>query len=91
VVVASTTEGDDKPLKYPSMFRNASVLIVNKIDLVPYVNCHITDLENNALRINPALKVFETSCTTKQGIDIWCEWLERQIKSIHQHTPPMKE
>jgi hydrogenase nickel incorporation protein HypB len=81
VVVASTTEGDDKPLKYPAMFRNASVLLVNKIDLLPYVNCNITELKNNALRINPALNVFETSCTTKQGIDVWCEWLERQIKS----------
>jgi hydrogenase nickel incorporation protein HypB len=81
VVVASTTEGDDKPLKYPAMFRNASVLLVNKIDLVPYVNCNITELKNNALRINPALDVFETSCATKQGIDVWCAWLERQVKS----------
>jgi hydrogenase nickel incorporation protein HypB len=77
VVVASTTEGDDKPLKYPAMFRNASVLLVNKIDLLPYVNCNITELKNNALRINPALNVFETSCTTKQGIDVWCDWLEK--------------
>ena len=81
VVVASTTEGDDKPLKYPAMFRNASVLLVNKIDLLPYVNCNITELKNNALRINPALNVFETSCTTKQGIDVWCAWLEDQVKS----------
>ena len=82
VVVASTTEGDDKPLKYPAMFRNASVLLVNKIDLLPYVNCNITELKNNALRINPALHVFETSCTTKQGIDEWCTWLENQVQSI---------
>ena len=82
VVVASTTEGDDKPLKYPAMFRNASVLLVNKIDLIPYVNCNITELKNNALRINPALNVFETSCTTKQGIDLWCAWLEKQVKSM---------
>ena len=81
VVVASTTEGDDKPLKYPTMFRNASVLLVNKIDLLPYVNCNITELKNNALRINPALNVFETSCTTKQGIDVWCAWLEDQVKN----------
>ena len=82
VVVASTTEGDDKPLKYPAMFRNASVLLVNKIDLLPYVNCNITELKNNALRINPALNVFETSCTTNQGIDPWCAWLEKQVKSF---------
>ncbi|MGD1043968.1 MAG: hydrogenase nickel incorporation protein HypB [Bacteroidota bacterium] len=81
VVVASTTEGDDKPLKYPAMFRNASVLLVNKIDLLPYVNCNIIELKNNALRINPALNVFETSCTTKQGIEEWCTWLQEQVKS----------
>ena len=91
VVVASTTEGDDKPLKYPAMFRNASVLLVNKIDLLPYVNCNITKLKNNALQINPALNVFETSCITKQGIDMWCAWLESQVKNyplIHEQPVP---
>jgi len=78
VVVASTTEGDDKPLKYPAMFRNASILLLNKIDLVPYVNCSLSALKENALRMNPALTIFETSCTTKQGIAEWCNWLERQ-------------
>jgi hydrogenase nickel incorporation protein HypB len=78
VVVASTTEGDDKPLKYPAMFRNASALIINKIDLLPYVQCNPGNLKDNALRINPALRIFETSCTTKQGIPDWCEWLKEQ-------------
>jgi hydrogenase nickel incorporation protein HypB len=93
VVVASTTEGDDKPLKYPAMFRNASVLLVNKIDLLPYVNCNITELKNNALQINPALNVFETSCITKQGIDMWCAWLESQVKNyplINDYPVPRK-
>jgi hydrogenase nickel incorporation protein HypB len=80
VVVASTTEGDDKPLKYPAMFRNASVLIINKIDLVPYVNCDLAQLKSNALKINPSLTVFETSCTNIQGIREWCEWLEKMSK-----------
>jgi hydrogenase nickel incorporation protein HypB len=75
VVVASTTEGDDKPLKYPAMFRNASVLLINKIDLLPYLPCTLATLKDNALKINPSLTVFETSCTSKQGIDAWCEWL----------------
>jgi hydrogenase nickel incorporation protein HypB len=78
VVVMSTTEGDDKPLKYPGMFRNASVLIINKIDLVPYLNSDLATLRRNALQINPALKVFETSCTTKAGIAEWCAWLKEQ-------------
>jgi hydrogenase nickel incorporation protein HypB len=80
VVVASTTEGDDKPLKYPAMFQNASVLIMNKVDLLPYVNCDLNALRNNALKINPSLKVFETSCTTKSGIAEWCSWLEQNIQ-----------
>ena len=79
VVVASTTEGDDKPLKYPGMFQNASVLVVNKIDLLPYVNCDLAALKGNALKINPSLKVFETSCTSKAGIAEWCSWLEQNI------------
>lgn len=78
VVVASTTEGDDKPLKYPSMFRNASVLIINKIDLVPYLNCSVETLKQNALKINPNLRVFETSCTSGKGIAEWCQWLKTQ-------------
>ena len=75
VVVASTTEGEDKPLKYPAMFRNASVLIINKIDLLPYINCSLTALRDNALKINPSLTVFETSCTSGAGIRAWCDWL----------------
>lgn len=81
VVVASTTEGDDKPLKYPAMFRNASVLVLNKIDLVPYVNCNLKALRANALSINPSLIIFETSCTTGQGISQWCDWLKTRSTS----------
>ena len=80
VVVASTTEGDDKPLKYPAMFRNASVLILNKIDLLPYIPCDLHVLRENALKINPSLTVFETSCTTGQGIDAWCVWLTENAR-----------
>jgi hydrogenase nickel incorporation protein HypB len=75
VVLLSVTEGDDKPLKYPAMFRNAKVLIVNKTDLLPYVNCDVAALERNALSINPELRIFETSCTSGEGMDAWCEWL----------------
>jgi hydrogenase nickel incorporation protein HypB len=78
VVVLSTTEGDDKPLKYPAMFLNSSVLIINKIDLVPYVRCELNTLRNNALQINPALRVFEISCFTGEGIPEWCDWLRKK-------------
>ncbi|TAK57233.1 MAG: hydrogenase accessory protein HypB [Bacteroidetes bacterium] len=81
VVITSTTEGDDKPLKYPNIFRNASVLIINKIDLLPYVNCNIERIIGNALKINPDLRVFQTSCTTGAGIPDWCAWLAQQAIS----------
>jgi Ni2+-binding GTPase involved in maturation of urease and hydrogenase len=75
-----TTEGDDKPLKYPKMFINSSVLIINKIDLLPYVNCSMENLKKNALQINPNLNIFETSCTSKEGIPEWCDWILENIK-----------
>ena len=81
VVVASMTEGDDNPLKYPAMFRNASVLLLNKIDLVPYINARPAVLRANALSINPGLTIFETSATTGEGLDGWCDWLSRQAGS----------
>lgn len=79
VVILSTTEGEDKPLKYPSMFRRASVLIINKIDLLPYVNCSIEKIKQNALTINPELIIFEVSCVTNEGIDKWCDWILTNI------------
>jgi len=82
IVIASTTEGDDKPLKYPAMFRNASVLVINKIDLVPYLNSNPDILKGNALQINPALKVFQTSCTTDAGIEEWSKWLASQVRKV---------
>lgn len=81
VVVLSTTEGDDKPLKYPAMFLNSSVLIINKTDLVPYVRCDLNTLKKNAFQINPALRVFEVSCFTGAGIPEWCDWLRKKDPS----------
>jgi hydrogenase nickel incorporation protein HypB len=81
VVIVSTTEGDDKPLKYPAMFRNASVLVINKTDLLPYVDCDLGALRQRALQINSALRVFETSCKTNAGIPEWCRWLEEQVRA----------
>jgi hydrogenase nickel incorporation protein HypB len=83
VVVLSTTEGDDKPLKYPAMFRNASVLIINKIDLLPYVNCNVEQMKHNARQINPDLLIFETSATTGAGIAAFCEWICNKAGCAH--------
>ncbi|MFI5252590.1 MAG: hydrogenase nickel incorporation protein HypB [Bacteroidota bacterium] len=79
VVVTSVTEGEDKPLKYPLIFKNAGVMIINKIDLLPHLSFDLELLKRNALSINPSLKIFETSCGTKQGIAEWCEWLAEEV------------
>jgi hydrogenase nickel incorporation protein HypB len=76
VVVVSTTEGDDKPAKYPQMFAASQVMIVNKLDLLPYVDYDMEKVKRQALAINPRLRIFEVSCRTGVGLDGWCEWLE---------------
>lgn len=75
VVLVSTTEGDDKPLKYPKMFRVADVCVITKIDLLPYVEFDVAALRNNARQINPNLTFFETSAKTGEGVDEWVEWV----------------
>jgi hydrogenase nickel incorporation protein HypB len=75
VVVVSTTEGDDKPAKYPQMFAMSHVMVVNKLDLLPYVNYDLGKVKRQALAINPQLRIFEVSCRTGEGLDAWCEWL----------------
>lgn len=80
VVVASTTEGDDKPLKYPVAYRNSSALVVNKIDLIPHINSDPEAIKKNALLINHRLEIFEVSCITNQGIESWTDWLHSKIK-----------
>lgn len=79
IVVLSTTEGDDKPLKYPAMFRNAAVLVVNKTDLLPYISCDIEAMKANARSVNPGLLIFETSCRTGAGVDAWCDWIAGSV------------
>ena len=78
VVVLSVTEGDDKPLKYPAMFQRASVLIINKVDLVPYVDADVATIRHHARLTNPDLQIFETSCRTGEGIAAWADWLAAQ-------------
>lgn len=75
VVIISTTEGDDKPIKYPDMFEHSNVCIINKIDLLPYVNFNVEKAKDYARRINPNLVFFEVSATTGAGMDEWYKWL----------------
>ncbi len=78
-MILSVTEGDDKPLKYPLMFQESSALVINKIDLLPYVNCSVERIEERALAINPALRIFRVSCTTGEGLATWTAWLADQV------------
>ena len=78
VVIISTTEGEDKPIKYPDMFHTSDVCIINKIDLLPYVNINIDKLKEYALQVNPNLQFFEVSATTGEGMKEWYKWLKSQ-------------
>lgn len=77
VAVMSVTEGDDKPLKYPAMFSASQVLLINKIDLLPYTDFNMQRAKKNALRINPDLLVLETSCVKGSRFSDWCGFLLR--------------
>ncbi len=83
VVVLSTTEGADKPLKYPAMFRKASVLIINKVDLLPYVTVDIAEIKRHARQINPRLVIFETAATSRFGVAEWGDWLMARLTAGH--------
>ena len=79
VVIISTTEGEDKPIKYPDMFHTADICLINKMDLLPYVNIDIEKLKEYALKVNPSIKFFEVSATTGQGMEAWYQWLKSNI------------
>jgi hydrogenase nickel incorporation protein HypB len=76
-MLLSITEGDDKPKKYPLMFRESRLLILNKIDLIEHVDFDIDRAKNDALDINPDLEILEVSCRTGAGINDWISWLRR--------------
>ena len=80
VMILSVAEGDDKPAKYPLMFHESSVLLINKVDLLPYVDCSVERIKEVSLGIHPKLEIFEISCKTGEGIDRWSEWLLSQIQ-----------
>jgi hydrogenase nickel incorporation protein HypB len=87
IVVVSTTEGDDKPAKYPQMFAVSQVMIVNKLDLLPYVDYDLEKVKRQALAINPHLRIFELSCRTGAGLEAWCEWLVAYAHGVMYGQP----
>jgi hydrogenase nickel incorporation protein HypB len=82
VMILSTPEGADKPAKYPLMFQESAVLIINKIDLAPYVDFDLEKAKRDALTLNRKLKIFEVSCKTGQGLENWVQWLAGQIEAF---------
>ena len=80
VLIASIPEGDDKPYKYPGMYRGMQVLIINKIDLLPYVPFNMGYFKKGVEALNPGVEVFPVSCKTGENMDAWVDWLVKKIK-----------
>ena len=78
VILISLAEGDDKPVKYPVMFKNADALVINKLDLKPHLDVNIDRIRQDALTIQRNLIILEVSCKTKTGIDSWIHWLKTE-------------
>ena len=81
VMILSVTEGEDKPAKYPLMFHESKALLINKIDLLPYVDCSVERIREESLKVNPDLVIFEVSCKTEEGLDAWYDWLKGELKA----------
>ena len=82
LAVVSTTEGDDKPGKYPMLFREAKAVLLNKIDLIPYTNFNFDNFRSDLKKINARIPLFEISCTRGDGLDGWYKWIEDQARSV---------
>ena len=78
-VVLSVTEGDDKPLKYPLMFKESEIALLNKVDLAPYCNFNMESAKKDITSLHPGIEVLEVSCTKGDGIEAWCDWLLKKI------------
>ena len=82
VMLLSLPEGDDKPYKYPLMFTEADVVLINKIDLLPYLEFNTPAFRKSVSGLNPEVKIFQVSCKTGEGLEGWLSWLQDEIKTI---------
>ncbi|PKF50084.1 hydrogenase nickel incorporation protein HypB [Enterovibrio nigricans] len=82
VAILSVTEGEDKPLKYPDMFAASQLVILNKIDLLPYVSFDLAVCKDNILKVNPLATIIELSATSEQGLVVWLDWLREQKERV---------
>lgn len=87
VMILSTPEGADKPMKYPLIFTESQVMILNKIDLLPHVDFDRDKARRTALALNPDLEIFEVSCRTGEGLVPWFEWLADRTQTIREGKP----
>jgi len=81
-MILSVPEGDDKPLKYPLMFSVCDVLMVNKIDYLPFSDFDLAAMQKRVFKLNPRIKIFEVSSKTGVGINAWTNWLKQEIKTF---------
>ena len=82
VLIASVPEGDDKPYKYPGIYRGIDILVINKIDLLPYIPFRMDYFRKGVEILNPSLKTFPLSCQTGEGVDDWLTWLDAEISAF---------
>ncbi len=87
VLLVAVGEGDDKPVKYPPMVRASGVMVITKTDLEPYTDSHPERIEQNALKIQPDMKVFRVSCKTGEGLGRWIDWLRSRVAAKKQMRP----
>lgn len=80
VLIASVPEGDDKPYKYPGMYRGVDALVINKIDLLPYVPFKMDFFQRGVEALNPGIVTFPLSCRTGEGLDAWLDWILQNVK-----------
>ena len=80
VMLLSVPEGDDKPLKYPLIFHESRLLLINKMDLIPYVDFNVEKMQKESLRINPHLEIIEICCKTGDGLPSWFDWLKDKVE-----------
>lgn len=84
ILVASIPEGDDKPYKYPGTYRGVDALVINKIDLLPYITFNMSYFRQGVETLNPGVITFEVSCRTGEGLSNWVDWLSTSVKAYHQ-------
>ena len=90
IVLLSVTEGEDKPLKYPSIFFKSELLVITKTDLLPYVPFDIARAEENARRVHPGMEIIRTSCTKGDGVKEWLNWIERKKRTQVQTVTSLR-